>query len=1110
MCRQSLHRQAIVLNSTLNLPRSTLPHQLLRSNATKYLKRCTDNLYNWQRARPSQAGSDEFILHDGPPYANGRLHAGHALNKITKDIICRFQLLQGKKVNYIPGWDCHGLPIEVKALQRLQEQSKGTDTRLGPVEIRKLARELAEETVRDQMQGFRQWAIMGDWERAYKSLDTDFVLRQLRQFKELVDKGECVSMGMNVALKTVAFLTDSSAGLIYRQYKPVYWSASSGTALAEAELEYDENHLSTAAFVKFPLIRVPGFLRQLLPETDIALSAVVWTTTPWTLPANKAIAVHNNLQYSLIEEPGSFGKRLLLVSKPLIKKIQEILCAGPLKTIVDSIQGSELLGSTEYVNVFQGIKGRPQPFIHADFVSDSSGSGLVHVAPGHGMDDYKICCDLGISLFSPVNDQSRFTTDACPDSPELLAGLDVLPGGVQAVLDILSSPPAWLNRHGSLLLATHDFIHKYPIDWRSKKPVIVRATEQWFADLGAIRADVTAALETARFIPESCESRLRSSVLGRTEWCISRQRAWGVPIPALYRKSESGKWDAVMTSSSIAHIIRVIEERGIDAWWTDPEDDKAWVSPELSHNAYVRGKDTLDVWFDSGTSWTLFTKERDDGHVADIYLEGTDQHRGWFQSSLLTYVAHQSNPQHAKTSNPIKAPYRTLITHGFVLDGKGLKMSKSLGNVITPDQIILGKLAQPHFPKESHSTKNTNQAATSPQHRNTISNRDTFNSDVLRLWVASCDYTKDVLVRDDVVKSVHGNMRKLRATFKWLLGVLNNFEPPLITSSPATSFKAARSYFADTLALHRLGLTAHAVHSSYSSYNHARAIAAINNFVNYDLSAFYFETAKDRLYTASLMERGSAQSTLLVIFDQLLRMVGPVTPLLVEEVVAHTPLPLIEMLSHQQASGEAEAPWHPLRSVWLPYKLYSPGSLQSQRLSRHFAVVKGVRAAVHAAQDMARTKGKIGSGLETVTQILLPETTLNDSKIGELFTQIEEDEWANLLVVSDTEIHRVTAQYISEADATSTFPDKGDGVGNERQDPQAWSFRAPIYMRDSSLCDYRDGGDKEQRSIGVAVVRPSRDHKCPRCWRWVALESDRVCGRCEDVLKEMGINSVLP
>ncbi len=537
----------------------------------------------------------------------------------------------------MPGWDCHGLPIEIKALEAQRAKNENGEMSLDAMGVRQVARKLAYKTVEQQKKGFREWGIMADWDKAWKTMDKTYTPKQLGVFQEMVKQG-----------------------LIFRRYKPVYWSPSSKTALAEAELEYKDDHESTAAYVKFPLMTIPESLRAKLPDSG-RLSVVIWTTTPWTLPANRAIAVHSELEYSVI----SSGSDLLLIASTRIPQLVKLLFGEEsCKVIVESILGSELVGA-EYVNSLRGKDSSPQPVIHANFVSADSGSGLVHLAPGHGMDDYEVCTHLGIKATAPVDDLGRFTTAAFPDDPPVLEGKSVLQDGSAEVLKLL----------GNQVLNVHKYKHKYPYDWRTKLPVIVRATEQWFADVGHVKNDAMEALKDVRFIPETGRARLESFIKGRSEWCISRQRAWGVPIPALY--DENGV--AVLTTESVSHIISRIADVGVDAWWTDPEHDTAWVHPSLE-GVYTRGQDTMDVWFDSGTSWTQTERQ------ADVYIEGTDQHRGWFQSSLLT---------HTSASGREGAPFKTLITHGFTLDQDGRKMSKSIGNTIAPHQIMDGSLLPP-------------------------------------------------------------------------------------------------------------------------------------------------------------------------------------------------------------------------------------------------------------------------------------------------------------------------------------------------------------------------------------------------------------------------------
>ncbi|KAJ6151715.1 hypothetical protein N7470_006843 [Penicillium chermesinum] len=551
--------------STLKLPKSTFPPRVSPADQKKYLKRCTDDLYAWQRQeRPA---NQPFVLHDGPPYANGELHVGHALNKILKDIICRTQLGRGKRVRYVPGWDCHGLPIELKALQGLQD-TDAKDGSMGAAVIRKSARQLARQTVKAQMKEFRGFGVMADWDNHWKTMDKTFEMRQLGIFREMVDRG-----------------------LIYRKFKPVYWSPSTGTALAEAELEYKDDHVSTAALIKYPIVDIPGHVANLPELQGKDLNAVIWTTTPWTLPANAAIAVSDSLEYSVVH---SQSHGYLLVAQSRVQYLQSML-KEDLPVIVPSILGSDLAEKASYRPLFKGPEAEPQPIIGAEFVTADSGSGLVHCAPGHGMDDYEACLARGIPVFAPVNDEGKYTDKAMPEDPARLTGKAVLGEGNGAILEYVQS-----SGH---LLAQHRYEHKYPYDWRSKQPIIIRATEQWFADVADIRGNALRALEDVRFVPETGKHRLQNFVKNRSEWCISRQRAWGVPIPALYHRVTG---EAILTKESVSHIMETIEQRGIDAWWTDSADDPAWVPVSLREDAtaYRRGTDTMDVWFDSGTSWS--------------------------------------------------------------------------------------------------------------------------------------------------------------------------------------------------------------------------------------------------------------------------------------------------------------------------------------------------------------------------------------------------------------------------------------------------------------------------------------------------------------------------
>ncbi|THD00108.1 hypothetical protein EYZ11_000433 [Aspergillus tanneri] len=970
-------------SSTLKLPKSTFPARVTPADQTKYLRRCTDDLYAWQRRE--RTADRPFVLHDGPPYANGDVHVGHALNKILKDIICRVQLGLGKGVRYVPGWDCHGLPIELKALEK-QKYLKESDRPVSAAVIRKAARKLADQTVREQMKWFREFAVMGDWENHWKTMDKEFEKRQLAIFREMVEKG-----------------------LIYRRFKPVYWSPSTGTALAEAELEYKDDHISIAALVKFPLVSIPPHLAQnpLLQVKD--LSAVIWTTTPWTLPANNVIAVHPDLEYAIVQ---SEVHGHLLVAQSRIEYLENSL-KEDLSVIVPAIHGSELADRTTYRPLFKGSNTEAQPIIAAEFVTADSGSGLVHCAPGHGMDDYDACVSRGIPAFAPVDDHGRFTDKAMPSDPARLSGKSVLDEGNIACLEYIES-----QGH---LLAKHQYEHKYPYDWRSKLPIIIRATEQWFADVADIRSSAVKALEDVRFVPTSGRQRLENFIKNRSEWCISRQRAWGVPIPALYHR---GTGEAVLTKDTVSHIMDKIEERGVDAWWTDDANDPAWIPPFLqdaSGPGYRRGTDTMDVWFDSGTSWAGIDTPYSDGYPSDVYLEGTDQHRGWFQSGLLTFIAHQLASGQTSAS---RAPYKNLITHGFTLDEEGRKMSKSIGNVLHPQSIMDGTLLPPLKPRKGKGKKQTESQG--PVY-------DALGPDALRLWVASSDYTRDVVIGKQVLQTVNTSLHKYRVTFKMLLGALSDFS--LENRLPYDELQEV-----DRIALMHLSELVLACQKANENFEFYKAVNAINRWANLEFSAFYMEAIKDRLYTLgeNSPSRRAAQTTLLHIYHHLQEALAPITPVLVEETWEHTPETIKTYCEH------------PLRRV-----VAAPApEWQSHTLEADFQDLVAVHSAIKTAQEKSRAKKEIGSSLQSFVHIILPEG------MRESVFQRNLSELPDLFVVSSVTL------------GTPVEP-------------------TPTAIADAQW-QYSEEYELPNGQKGTVYVFTPQASKCQRCWRYVIAEPQAV------------------
>ncbi|KAI4190805.1 MAG: hypothetical protein LQ346_004846 [Caloplaca aetnensis] len=995
--------------ATLALPQSLFPNRPLLSTRQKYLDNCTQDLYRWQQAtRSAELGRHgKFVLHDGPPYANGPLHIGHALNKILKDITCRFQLSLGKRVDYVPGWDCHGLPIEIKALEQQQQASSGGNGVKELSEIRNVAQRLAHNAFSAQKEAFQQWGIMADWDNAWKTMDPDFEIRQLEVFNGMLSKN-----------------------LIHRKRKPVYWSHSSRTALAEAELEFRDDHESTAAYVKYPLILDKGILDAIDPLSDSALRdsvqtvhALIWTTTPWTLPANRAIAVHSDFLYIVLRSP-LHGH--LLVASTAMNGIEKVLPEG--FTIVGDIQGNNLVGQ-KYWDPRSGSATLHRPILHGAFISPDTGTGLVHIAPGHGMDDYELCQRYAIDSFAPVDNAGCFVKNGLSGwaldlhgKPILdLGGKSVLHEGNTSVLEILGKTEA--------LVKQHTYKHKYPYDWRTKQPVIIRATEQWFANISQVQPAALKSLDTVTFLPKASKARLASFVRNRTEWCISRQRSWGVPIPALYHR-DTGK--AVMTCLSVDHIIRQIHQHGINSWYTDKEDDPKWIHPLLTvlhgRNNLVRGKDTLDVWFDSGTSWTTMAKDGTDqnGGLADVYLEGTDQHRGWFQSSLLTYIAQQFEPSvDGGVAQACQAPFKTLITHGFVLDGDGRKMSKSIGNVISPDEIMQGTLLPVDKKKRSFA----------------------MGPDVLRLWVVGSDHTSDVRVNTTLLQTNHTQLIKYRNTFKWILGVLRDFEGP--GGAVTLDFKTP-----NRMAVLQLRRMFDEVYKHYSNYDYHKAVAEINRYIVQDLSASFMEMAKDALYADAVRGSGrwQAQVTLLVIHQHLQTVLAPVTPLLIEETWEYTP-DYIKEHSH-----------HPLQLRWDEQRAALDG-FEDPQLAKDLPMLYKAKEAINSAREKARSHGfgKLSLECFVILQVEKPAAQCFQRYFSDL---------ATIFGVSRVDLcTRAPPLQLSDAD---------------------WTFAHEFGV---------DGA-----KMTAHAYNPSKA-KCIRCWKFLApveaKPEEALCDRCEAVVDEL-------
>ncbi len=858
------------------------------------------DLYNrLSRENPGEV----FTLHDGPPYANGALHVGHALNKILKDILNKYALLRGRRARFVPGWDCHGLPIELKVLQSLSGAERAG---LTPIDLRRRAHAYALEQVEGQKAGFRRWGIWADWEQPYLTLNKAYEAAQIGVFGRMV-----------------------LAGHIYRGLKPVHWSPSSRTALAEAELEYPDGHTSPSVYVAFPVVALPGGLGARLTAIGLtraeaattpaegSLAVAIWTTTPWTLPANLAVSVNASLEYALCrvgtDAPNGFRtSRHLIVAADLVESLRSSLQLELEPLLL--LRGEELEG----VEYRHPLFDRTSPVvIGGDYITTEAGTGLVHTAPGHGVDDFITGRKAGLPVLCPVDEAGTLTAEAGP-----FAGLNVLKDANPAIISALEAAGA--------LLRHEPYAHRYPYDWRTRKPTIFRATEQWFASVEGFRQQALDAIAAVDWLPASGRNRIEAMVRERGDWCISRQRTWGVPIPVFYHRDTG---ETLLNADSLAHVQALIAEHGSDVWW---ERDEAALLPP-SHTAeadqWRKGTDTMDVWFDSGSSWAGVLGGLSAGEAsgdapavagtaplrypADLYLEGSDQHRGWFQSSLLTSVAVNGH-----------APYRRVLTHGFTLDEKGRKMSKSLGNVVDPAVLVEGGRNEKQQPA--------------------------YGADVLRLWVSSVDYSADVPLGPGIVRQLADVTRKVRNTARYLLGNLHDFDPrPSGEGGDAVAF--ADLPLLDRWMLERTAGLIEAVTADFERYEFYRFFQALQNFCVVDLSNVYLDIAKDRLYVsgASDFRRRSCQTVLALVVERLAGLIAPVLCHMAEDIWQNLPYPVAE------------------RSVFERGWPVAPPSWREAALVEPLRPLLELRGLVNRQMEVCRSGAGLGASLEARVELEL-------------------------------------------------------------------------------------------------------------------------------------------
>ena len=757
------------IKDTLNLGKTKFK---MRGNLpvreAEWQKQWRENKLYEQRLKLNE-GKPRFDLHDGPPFANGNIHMGHALNKISKDIIVRYKNMNGYYAPYVPGWDTHGLPVE----QQLAK--KGVDRKsMDRAKYRELCRQYAEEQIQKQMNDFKRLGVMADWDHPYVTLQHDFEAQEIRVFGEMYKKG-----------------------YIYKGKKPVYWSWSSESTLAEAEVEYKDVE-ANSIFVAFPVTDGKG----IIDPKDTYF--VIWTTTPWTIPANEAICVNPKFDYSVVQ----VGDKRYVVATGLLDKVAEEIGWDDYK-VVQTVKGADM----EYMKAKHPIYDKESLVIEGFHVTLDDGTGLVHTAPGFGEDDFNVGQKYNLPIFSPVDAHGCYTDEV----PELK-------GMFYQDVDKLMIEKL---KDASALLKLKVFTHSYPHDWRTKKPVIFRATTQWFASIAKFRDQILDQIEKASFIPSWGKTRLYNMIKDRGDWVISRQRAWGVPLPIFYAEDDT----PIVTPETIEHVAKIFEKEGSNAWYTHTAKEllpEGFTSEHSPNGEFTKEKDILDVWFDSGSSWSGVMEKRDGLHYpADLYLEGSDQYRGWFNSSLITSVAVTG-----------QAPYKQVLSQGFVLDDKGHKMSKSLGNVISPNDVI-----------------------------------KQMGAEIIRLWVAQADTTSDVAVSMGILQQSAESYRKIRNTFRYMLANTSDFDP----KKNRVAYDDLRSV--DQYMEVKLNDLIKECLAAYDKVDFTTVFKKVFNFISNDLSAFYLDFAKDVLYIEA--ENSHARRSMqTVIYDAAVKLAKILTPIL--------------------------------------------------------------------------------------------------------------------------------------------------------------------------------------------------------------------------------------
>lgn len=847
---------------TLNLPQTDFSMKANLAQKEPCMVQAWNDQSLYERLLAKRQSAKPYVLHDGPPYANGHIHMGHALNKILKDIVIRYRSMNGHYVSYVPGWDCHGLPIEHQVVSELKKNKQHKT----PLETRQLCREYAQKFVDLQAEEFKRLGIWGHWDRPYLTMNHSYEAGILEVFANLVDKG-----------------------YVERGFKPIYWCGHCETALAEAEIEYGQ-HTSSSVYVRFECHDDWSKWIELDQDCTGAMSLMIWTTTPWTLPSNMAVAVHPDLTYAVVK----FNNQMAIMAKNLVEAIMAKEGVESY-SICGEILGSRLKG-LRYKHPFMGLVeglSDERAVLLADFVTAEDGTGCVHIAPGHGEDDFHVGQANGLGVFMPVNARAQFT-DLVPQ----WSGQKVFTANPLVIESLQDS---------GHLYHQENFQHSYPHCWRCRKPVIFRATEQWFINVDAnqLRQRVLESTERVQWIPEWGQTRISEMVKNRPNWCISRQRSWGVPIPVFYCASCR---TPVVKSDLIRSLAQKVSQHGCDIWYSQDAHQLCNLSAceSCGSSEFEKETDILDVWFDSGASHYAVLKQTEGlSFPAQLYLEGSDQHRGWFQSSLFLSMAGLE-----------QEPFESVLTHGFVVDGAGHKMSKSVGNVIAPQTVM-----------------------------------EQYGADIIRLFVASSDFSDDIRMSDDIMKQKVDAYRKMRNTCRFMLGNTFDFDPTQDTLSYEELLPI------DRWALSRLQRLIEEATTHYQSHHFYRFYRELYQFCTAEMSAFYLDILKDRLYTAGSKskERLSAQTVMTRIVLTLTQLMAPVLSFTSEELWAYLPEAL------KEESSVHLTDWPQVDS-----------SLRDNVLEDEWEQIAFVRDEVLKVIEPLRTAKDIGSSLEVAVSLKAP------------------------------------------------------------------------------------------------------------------------------------------